>query len=90
MGGQQSDWTGLTLSIPTAAQTADANKSYAGGAKVELEKISVTNSVQTQGGAKIKEESNNNSDFEGYLEFKSNVSVIQTEVYLNRLIEQTE
>ena len=90
MGGQQSDWTGLTLSIPTATQTAAASKSYAGGQSVELEKISVTNSVQTQGGAKIKEESNNNSDFSGYLDFKSNASVIQTNVYLNRLIETTE
>ena len=57
---------------------------------MELEKISVTNSVQTQGGAKIKEESNNNSEFEGYLEFKANAAVTQTEVYLNKLIEETE
>ena len=47
MGGQQSDWAGLTLSIPTTVQKAAVGKLYVGGNNVALEKISVTNSVQT-------------------------------------------
>ena len=82
MGGQQSDWTGLYLSI-SALKTS--------GTKEALQPISVTNSVKTQGASQIDSQSRDNSSFAGYLEWTANTaSVISTMVYMNRLIEREE
>ena len=81
MGGQQSDWTGLQKSISAL---------NAGGSKVALDPVAVTNSVKTQGDAQIASQSNDNSTFKGYLEFITTNSVTNTIVYMNRIIERDE
>ena len=81
MGGQQSDWTGLWKEIKTA---------QAGGTKLALDKISVTNSVKTQGASQIDSQSRDNSSFAGYLEFVTSSGTTTTVVHMNRLIEKEE
>ena len=81
MGGQQSDWTGLWKEISTT---------QSGGTKLELDPISVTNSVKTQGASQIDSQSRDNSSFKGYLEYTTTNDVTSTTVYMNRLIERSE
>ena len=81
MGGQQSDWTGLYLTI-SALKSANT--------KEALLPISVTNSVKTQGASQIDSQSRDNSDFKGYLSWTSTNNVMSTTVFMNRLIERTE
>ena len=81
MGGQQSNWTGLWKNIDTA---------QASGSKLALDKISVTNSVKTQGASQIDSQSRDNSSFAGYLEFTTTNAVTTTTVYMNRIIEREE
>ena len=62
MGGQQSDWTGVTFTNSEDITT---------GFPVDkpLLPISVTNKVYTQGASQITSQSRDNSTFKGFLRF---------------------
>ena len=67
MGDTLSDWTGVTLFI--GASDTYATSATDPGPKVQLDKISMTNSIKTGGNSNIKSDARDNSTFDGYIEW---------------------
>lgn len=69
MGDTQSEWTGLQYSLD--------DDLISGHDKIQLDKLSVTNDVKTQGASQISTDGRNNSDFEGTLAYSGDDVVIE-------------
>jgi len=90
MGNTLSDWTGVTKAI-TSSDTYYATVTAA----VELDQISMTNSIKTGGDSTIETNARDNSTFKGWLEFYygsdgATVPPTYCTVYIQRLIEKDE
>ena len=90
MGNTLSDWTGVTKAIASGDTYYSAVT-----AAVELDQISMTNSIKTGGDSTIETNARDNSTFKGWLEFYygSDGVTVPPEyctVYIQRLIERDE
>ena len=92
MGDTLSDWTGVTLNVSSTDTYSTDNAVQ----KVQLDKISMTNSIKTGGNSNILSDSRDNSTFDGYIHWyygddgTTAAPPTKCTVYIQRLIEREE